>query len=443
MPTMTITSIDVADFIDRRPVSAFQLRVYAACLAVALLDGLDLQAMGLAAPSLMREWNVRPEAFATVFSAAPAGMIVGALVLGRLADQLGRKRLIVVATLLFGGCTMITPFATTLGQLAVLRFVTGLGLGGVLPNLTSLVTEFAPGRLRGRLTTLAFSGLPFGSMVAGLLAAWLIPTYGWQSLFYVGGLLPLAIGFVAMVYLPESIRFLALRRDGKDEALQILRKVAPGESIPDNTVLTLPESSGAPVSFGRLFGPARTGTTVLLTLVVALNLFMLYLMLNWLPTLMNNAGFSNERALLATVIINTGGGLGAILWGVLVDKFGGLPVMTGVGIAAFVALTVLGIGHREPAILVVALFVAGGCIMGGMPGIYAVIGSAFPTTIRSTGAGVVLGVGRIGSVLGPAAGGMLLSFGWSVPAIFVAVGLPGLVWAAAMWRMRGLTRDFR
>src|SRR5687768_819961 len=125
MPT---TTIDVADFIDRRPVSAFQLRVYAACLAVALLDGLDLQAMGLAAPSLMREWNVPPAAFATVFSAAPAGMIVGALVLGRLADQLGRKRLIVVATLLFGGCTMITPFASTLGQLAVLRFVTGLGL---------------------------------------------------------------------------------------------------------------------------------------------------------------------------------------------------------------------------------------------------------------------------------------------------------------------------
>jgi AAHS family 4-hydroxybenzoate transporter-like MFS transporter len=440
---MTITTIDVADFIDRRPVSAFQIRIFASCLAVALLDGLDLQTMGLAAPTLMREWKVPAEAFATVFSAAPAGMIVGALVLGRLADQLGRKRLIVVATLLFGGCTMLTPFASTLGQLAVLRFVTGLGLGGVLPNLTSLVTEFAPGRLRGRLTTLAFSGLPFGSMVAGLLAAWLIPSYGWPSLFYVGGLLPIAIGIVAMIGLPESIRFLVLRGDGSRQAVRILRELAPDDSIPDDTRLTLPESSGAPVSFARLLGPGRTATTVLLALVVALNLFMLYLMLNWLPTLMRNAGLSNERALLATVVINTGGGVGAIMWGMLVDRFGGLPVMSVAGVAAFVALTVLGLGHRAPAVLVGGLFVAGGCIMGGMPGLYAVIGSVFPTTIRSTGAGVVLGVGRIGSVLGPAAGGVLLSLGWSVPAILVVVGLPGLVWAAAMWWMRRLPRDFR
>src|SRR5262249_4305163 len=202
---MTVTTIDVADFIDRRPVSAFQVRVFACCLAVALLDGLDLQTMGLAAPTLMREWKVPASGFATVFSAAPAGMIVGALILGRLADQLGRKRLIVAATLLVGVCTVITPFASTLGQLAVLRFVTGLGLGGVLRDLSSLVTEFAPGRLRGRLTTLAFSGLPFGSMIAGVLASWLIPAYGWPSLFYVGGLLPVAVAIIAMVGLPESI----------------------------------------------------------------------------------------------------------------------------------------------------------------------------------------------------------------------------------------------
>lgn len=440
---MTITTIDVAEFIDRQPVGAFQARVFACCLAVALLDGLDLQAMGLAAPTLMREWNVPAEAFATVFSAAPAGMIVGALILGRLADQKGRKRLIVAATLLFGACTMLTPLVSTLGQLAVLRFITGLGLGGVLPNLTSLVTEFAPRRLRGTLTTLAFSGLPFGSMLAGLLASWLIPSYGWPSLFYVGGLLPLAIGIVTMVSLPESIRFLALRGDGSMEAIRILRQLAPHERIPDDARLTLAEGSSARVSFARLFGPARTGTTVLLALVVALDLFMVYLMLNWLPTLMNNAGLSNERALLATVVVNTGGGIGAITWGVLLDRFGGFQVMSIAGVAAFIALTTLGFGHRNPALLVCALFVAGACTMGAMPGLYAVIGSVFPTTIRSTGAGVVLGVGRIGSVLGPAAGGLLLSLKWSVPAIFVAAALPGLVWAAAMGWMLRLPRNFR
>jgi len=434
--------IDVSDCIDAQPIGVFQVRVFACCLAVALLDGLDLQAMGLAAPALMREWHVPPAAFATVFSAAPAGMIAGALLFGRLADQLGRKRLIVVATMIFGGCTMLTPFTSTLGQLAALRFVTGLGLGGVIPNLTSLVTEFAPRRLRGTLTTLALSGLPFGSMVAGLLASWVIPAYGWPWLFYVGGLLPVAIGLVALATLPESIRFLALRGH-RAAAVAILRRLAPGEPIPDEVQLTLSEAGAAAVSFARLFGPARTGTTLLLALVVALDLFMVYLMLNWLPTLMHSAGFSSEYALMASVIVNTGGGVGAVTWGVLLDRFGGFQVMRGAGLAACAALTVLGLGHREPALALSALFLAGACTMGAAPGLYAVIASVYPTAIRSTGAGLVLGVGRIGSVLGPAAGGLLLSLHWPVPAIFAAMALPGLFWAAAMWWILRLPRDFR
>lgn len=436
-------TIDVADFVDNRPVSRFQVRVFASCLAIALLDGLDLQAMGLAAPTMMREWDVPAEAFATAFSAAPAGMVAGALMLGRMADLMGRKRLIIAATLLFGVCTMLTPFASTLTQLAVLRFVTGLGLGGVLPNLTSLVTEFAPRRLRGTLTTIAFSGLPFGSMIAGLLASWLIPTYGWPWLFYAGGLLPLAVAALAIFALPESVRFLTLRGGRQADAVAILRKLAPEEAIPADARLTLPEASGEPVSFARLFGPGRTGTTVLLALVVGLDLFMVYLLLNWLPTLLNNAGLSNENALLATVLVNTGGGVGAITWGVLLDRFGGFRVMSGAGVAAAAALIVLGFGHTQPALLVVALIVAGACTMGAMPGLYAVIGSVYPTAIRSTGAGAVLGTGRIGSVLGPAAGGLLVGLKWSVPAIFLVVAVPGLLWAAAMWLMIRLPRNFQ
>jgi MFS transporter, AAHS family, 4-hydroxybenzoate transporter len=440
---MTVTTIDVGQFIDGRPVGSFQRRVFASCLAITLLDGLDLQVMGLAAPTLIREWNVPAESFATAFSAAPAGMVAGALILGRLADYSGRKRLIVAATLLFGVGTMLTPLAATLGQLSALRFVTGLGLGGVLPNLTSLVTEFAPGRLRGTLITIAFSGLPFGSMVAGLLARWLIPAYGWPALFYVGGLLPLALAAVAMVSLPESIRFLTLRPDRRSEAMDILRKLAPEQRIPADARLTLPEGQMASVSFARLFGRARTGTTVLLTLVIASNLFMLYLLLNWLPTLLSSAGLSNENALLASVLINTGGGIGAIAWGLLLDRFGGFRVMMGAGVAAALALTALGMGHRHVVLLVPALFLTGACIMGAMPGLYAVIASVYPTPIRSTGAGVVLGTGRIGSVLGPAAGGWLLALKWSVPAIFLIVAIPGLLWAAAMWLLIRLPRDFR
>jgi AAHS family 4-hydroxybenzoate transporter-like MFS transporter len=279
-------------------------------------------------------------------------------------------------------------------------------------------------------------------MVAALLASWLIPAYGWPSLFYVGGLLPIAVGILALVSLPESIRFLTLRGGRSAEVLRILRRIAPHESIPDDVRLTLSES-GTTVSFSRLFGAARTGTTLLLALVVGLDLFMVYLMLNWLPTLMRTAGFSSQYALLATVMVNTGGGIGALTWGVLLDRFGGFHVMTAAGLAAFAALTALGLGHAQPAFMLSALFLAGACTMGAAPGLYAVIGSVYPTAIRSTGAGLVLGVGRIGSVLGPAAGGLLLSLNWPVPAIFAAVALPGLLWAAAMMWLLRLPRGFQ
>jgi AAHS family 4-hydroxybenzoate transporter-like MFS transporter len=435
-------SIDVADLIDRRPVGRYQAGVFATCLAIALLDGLDLQAMGLAAPLLAREWNLPPAAFGTVFSAAPAGMVVGAVTVGPVADRIGRKRLIVLATLGFGVGTLLTALAPSLEVMAVVRFLTGLGLGGVLPTLISLVTEFAPGRLRGTLVTIAFSGLPFGSMLAGLLARWLMPRFGWESLFYVGGLLPIGIAVLALLWLPESLRFLALRPERRAEALGVLRRIAPDLDVAPDAALAAPDASARRVSIARLFGPARSLTTIGLALIVAFDLFMLYFTLNWLPTLLTGAGLSTDHALLSTVVVNTGGGIGSVTWGVLIDRFGGFRVMAFAGAAASSALALLGVGHGHPAILIAALFVAGACIMGAMPGLYAVVASVYPTAIRSTGLGTVLGLGRIGSVLGPAAGGFLVGLEWTIPAIFLLVAVPGLLWTACMIVVMRLPRDF-
>jgi MFS transporter, AAHS family, 4-hydroxybenzoate transporter len=434
--------LDVAALIDRQPVGRFQIGVFTTCLAIALLDGLDLQIMGLAAPALAREWNLPPGAFGPVFSAAPAGMIVGAATLGAPADRIGRKRLVVAATLVFGVCTVLTAFATSLAMMTVLRFVTGLGLGGVLPTLIALVTELAPTRLRGTLVTMTFSGLPFGSMLAGLMASWLLPQYGWTSLFYVGGLLPIAVAILAAFRLPESLRFLVARGERRDDAVRILRQLAPTVSIEPTTELTTGEAPRAPVSIARLFGQGRTVITVGLMLIVGLDLFMLYFALNWLPTLLGRAGLSTHHALLSMVLLNTGGGIGSIMWGLLIDRFGGFRVMALAGAAAAAALAALGVGHHQPALLVGALFVAGACIMGAMPGLYVVIASVYPTRMRSTGLGTVLGLGRIGSVLGPAAGGILISWGWSIPAIFLAMAAPGLCWTVAMIALSRLPQEF-
>ena len=393
--------------------------VFAICTAIALLDGFDVQTMGVAAPALARAWGLPPPALSAIFMAAPAGMIVGALAMGRLADRMGRRRPIIGATLLFAVGTSLTPLAPNLGAMAALRFVTGIGLGGVLPNLVSLVTEFAPQRLRGTLTTLTFSSLPLGSMVAALLARYLIPVYGWPSLFYVGGAAPAAIAVVALLRLPESPSFLAARN-----------RSASGET------------AARRVALACLVGPGRTSTTALLVLVTGFNLFMLYFTLNWLPTLLSLTGLSSERALLATVLINTSGCVGAIGWGRLMDKAGALPVMATVGVLASLGMALLSVGHAHPALLVAALVVAGSSVLGAVPGLYAVIASVYPTPMRSTGVGAVLGAGRVGSVLGPAAGGLLLTLGWSIPAIFLAVAAFGLAWAFGLWLVDRLPRRF-
>jgi MFS transporter, AAHS family, 4-hydroxybenzoate transporter len=405
--------------VDRQPVRRGEWGVFAICTAIAFLDGFDVQTMGVAAPALAREWGLAPPALSAVFMAAPAGMVVGALAMGRLADRVGRRRPIIAATLLFAVGTGLTPFAPSLSAMAALRFVTGIGLGGVLPNLVSLVTEFAPQRLCSTVTTLTFSSLPLGSMVAALVARYLIPLHGWPALFYIGGAAPVAMAAVAFLRLPESPGFLARRK-----------RSANGETI------------ARQASLGSLVGPGRTSTTVLLVLVTGFNVFMLYFTLNWLPTLLTLTGLSSERALLATVLVNTSGCLGAITWGRLMDRAGALPVMATAGMLASLGMALLSVGYAHPVLLVAALLVSGMSVMGAVPGLYAVIASVYPTRMRSTGVGAVLGAGRVGSVLGPAAGGLMLALGWSISAMFLAVAALGLGWAVGLWLVQRLPRRF-
>ena len=400
---------------DRPAVSRGEWRVFAICMAIALLDGFDVQTMGVAAPALAQVWGLPATAFSAVFMAAPAGMLVGALAMGRLADRLGRRRPIIAATLLFAAGTVLTAFAPNLTTMAAIRFATGIGLGGVLPNLVALVTECAPQPLRGRLTTLTFSTLPLGSMVAALLARYLIPSHGWQSLFLLGGAAPAVVAAIAFVCLPESPSFLALRADRVPLVAPTALRTAVGNAI----------------------GPGRPLTTALLVFVTGLNLFMLYFTLNWLPTLLTLSGLPGERALLATVFLNTSGFVGAIGWGFLIDRAGAPSVMAAVGVLAALGMALLSVGQAHSALLAVALFVSGASVLGAVPGLYAVIASMYPTASRATGVGTVLGAGRIGSVVGPAAGGLLLTLDWSIPSIFRTVGALGLAWAVALWLLSG------
>jgi len=437
-----MSPIDIAEFIDRRPVSAFQWSVIAICLSIGLLDGLDIQSIGVAAPAISKDWGLNPKDLTMTFSAAPAGMILGALALGPLADRFGRKLLIVAATFLFGLLTLLTARVTTLLDLNVLRFVTGLGLGGVLPNLIALVNEYSPNRLRGTISSIAFCGLPLGSLLGGLLARWAIPAFGWRSLFFVGGVIPVMIAAWAIWRLPESLRFLTLHPEENSTIPNIMKKIAPGEPIPSGAKFVMPEPSARKSSPRELFGPRRTSTTLLLSLSIGMNMFMLYFFINWLPTLLRTAGMTPANAIWGSVLVNGGGTLGAFSWGILIDRFGGFRAMSFAGIAAAAAIFLVGLDPTSKDTLLPALFVTGFCVLGAQIGLYSLIASVYPTKIRSSGVGWVLGLGRVGSVVGPAAGGWMLSLGWPISLIFASVAVPGLISATGIWLVGRLPRDF-
>jgi AAHS family 4-hydroxybenzoate transporter-like MFS transporter len=436
------TRIDVAGLIDSQPVSGFQWGVFVTAMAVATLDGYDLQSMALAAPSIAQQWGVEPKSFGPVFTATPVGMVFGALLLGPIADRWGRKIPTIIAIALFGLFTLLTPFATSIGTMAVFRFMMGLGTGGILPNLIALVSEYAPQRRRASLTTLTFSAIPFGSMLGGLVASWLIPTHGWQWVFYVGGVIPLLVAAWCVIRLPESIRFLASRGDSNERILTTLRKIGITD-LSREAEFYVPDVSTGKVSLSRLFGPGRTAPTLLITLVLALNTFMLYFLLSWLPTVMNLAGLSTRGSLLATVLPNLGGVVGAIMLGRFIDRYDGFRVMAVGGLIAGTAVMIVGLGHSSSVVLIPTLFFAGTCIMGGQPAIYVLLAALYPTSIRATGAGFALGAGRFGSIIGPVAGAWVLAAGWSVQEIFAMAAAPGFVVALALWIISRIPRDFR
>jgi MFS transporter, AAHS family, 4-hydroxybenzoate transporter len=435
--------IDVAKIIDQRPVSWFQWRVLLTCMAVAFLDGLGLQSIGVAAPALSEAWAIPRPALGPVFAAAPVGMILGALIMGPLADRVGRRRLVITATLTFGLFSLLTPLASNVREMVLLRTLTGLGLGGALPNLISLITEYSPAKTRGFLTTLTFSTLPLGSMLAGLAGPWLIPAYGWQSIFYLAGIVPMLVALIAMIWLPESLRYLVSVPGRHPQAAKILQRIAPDAvDLSQPVVFAAPTAAPRRASVARLFGPTRTSATFTVALIVGLNLFMINLLVNWLPTLLKEAGLSTRGALLSAALLNVSGAIGGIAWGSLSDRFGIHRVMGCAGLASGLAMLGLATSNGEPAVLILALTIVGLSVMGSQPGFYALIASVYPTAIRSTGIGTTLGMGRVGGVLGPALGGLLVAAGFTTSRIFLVVAGAGLLCACAVALLSRLRPNF-
>ena len=433
------SKLDLTALIDARPVSRFQVWMLVLLGASVVMDGFDAQAMGFVAPAIIKAWDVDKAALGPVFGASLMGMLVGSLALSPLADRIGRRPVLIGATVFFGLCMLATPLASTLGQLFGIRFVTGLGLGGIMANAMALAGEYSPKRKRVSLMMWVSCGFTAGAMLGGVVSAALIPRWGWTSVFLFGGVIPLVIAALMLRFLPESMQFMVVNGKSLDRVRLWIARIAPDVRIDAGAqpFVAEPKPSGALVA--ELFRQGRTGTTLLLWGINFMNLLNLFFLSSWLPTLVTSSGHDLSTAVLAGTVLQFGGVLGTVAMGPVIDRIGFYRVLVPAFAIAVVAVYAIGQPSLSLVALFVVIFVSGICIVGGQPAINALAATIYPTTVRSTGVGWSLGIGRAGSIVGPVVAGQLIGWKWTNSELFVAAAVPALlscIMLACMTRLK-------
>jgi AAHS family 4-hydroxybenzoate transporter-like MFS transporter len=429
-------TIDVTEAIEQAPFGGLQLLILVLCAWIALLDGFDTQAIAYVAPVIAEQWGIAMSGFGPIFGAGLAGLTVGAFILSPAADRFGRKNVILLSVLLFGIFAVITARATTLNELLIYRFLTGLGLGGAMPNIIALTSEYAPKRMRAILIAIMFCGFPLGSTIGGVISTPLISSFGWQSVFLLGGILPLVTLIALFIWLPESIRFLVARGVTDKSVARLLARLNPAirQNAESRYVIHGPPAVGFPVT--KLFQEGRGPMTALLWVAFFMNLLVMYFLVNWMPSLLKASGLPLNVAILSTAVLNAGGVVGAIVLGRFVDRLDPYLVLGSAYSASALFIAGIAIGSSNVWTLMISTFLAGFGVVGAQIGMNALAAGLYPTAIRSTGVGWALGVGRIGSIIGPVAGGILLGNGWNAQSIVLTAAVPALLAGLAVFALR-------
>jgi AAHS family 4-hydroxybenzoate transporter-like MFS transporter len=420
-------TINLTELLENSTVGPLQIRVFTLCMVCLIMDGFDVQAMGYVAPAVLREWGVPGPTLGPVFAAANFGVLLGSLVFSMVADKIGRRPVLVWATFFFALLTLATAYAQNVQQLLWLRFISGIGLGSIMPNATALVGEFSPKRSRVTLMMCITVGFTIGAAVAGFVAAWLIPAFGWRSVFIFGGAVPFVIAIAMAWGLPESLQFLAVRGTQHATLQRWLKQLDPSLQVTPQTQFVANEESKGGVPFVHLFREGRSVTTVLIWVVNFMNIMMLYSLSNWLPTVVTGMGYPQQTAVLVGTAMQVGGTIGTFGLAWLIARGGFIPTLGLTFAAAATSIAFIGHPSLSLAALFVIVFIAGWCVIGGQPGINALSATYYPTYLRSTGVGAGLGVGRAGGIVGPYVGGVLLAQQWTSQQLFWAAALPAVV----------------
>jgi AAHS family 4-hydroxybenzoate transporter-like MFS transporter len=420
-----VEAIEIDELVDGQVVGPLVIRIVVLSLLVQCADGFDLAAMSYAAPELIRAWHFAPSELGPVFSAGLIGMAAGGPLFGYVGDRFGRRIAILLSTLVYGLFSLLIVASPDLNIMMLLRFISGVGLGGLLPNTVALNAEFAPRRLRATLIIIMFMGLAIGGILPSVVATTLLGPFGWRVFFFVGGIAPLMLAVVLYFFLPESIKFLVTRKGANAKALDLAKKLRPDLALTEHTrlLVTTVRQGVHDFSPALLFADGLKWITPLVWLLFSAALVVNFFVNSWMPTLFRAAGLSSDQTAVTQAAYYVGGIVGGLVISRMIDRWG-IVAIAGYFVIGCPVVAAIGTPGLSHAALTGVVFLTGACVLGSQLGMNAVTGMIYPTPIRSKGAGWASAVGRIVSTAGPIVGGWLIARHTSLPRLFLAPLVP-------------------
>ncbi len=413
------------DILDNSPMHAFQIFAVGICILLNALDGFDVLAISFASPGIAAEWSINRAELGVVLAMELFGMAIGSVVLGGVADKIGRRPtilscLVVMALGMYGA-----SLVNSVNQLLAVRLVTGLGIGGMLAAINAMAAEFSNAKYRNLSVMLMAAGYPVGAVLGGSVASELLALYGWREVFVFGGAVTASALIIVFFFLPESVEYLATKRG--DGAVDKINKTLARMGHETITDLAEPEAKVAKPGLGQLFQGAYARITVILTLAYFLHIMSFYYIIKWIPKLVVDMQYAPSTAGQVLVWANVGGALGALIVGMIASKLDLRKVTITVMLISFIMITYFGLGQKDLTELATVAGVTGFFTNSAIVGLYAMFAQYYPSTLRATGTGFVIGMGRAGAALGPVIAGFLFANGFSLMTVSIAMGSGALL----------------